>query len=79
MQFQAIWSYLKIFGAIWSYLELFGAVWTYLDLFVPIWTHLDLFGNFPTFHRISLLGQFGLVVAMSVWVRVCLSPSHAFF
>ena len=35
---------------------------------------------FFDFHRISQLGRFGLVVAMSVCLFVCcLSPSHAFF
>ena len=31
------------------------------------------------FHRIGPLGRFGLVVAMSVRLFVCLSPSHAIF
>ena len=31
------------------------------------------------FHRIGLLGRFGLEVAMSVCLSVCLSPPHAIF
>ena len=45
-------------------------VWNIYKMCLNNWVH---------FHRIGPLGRFGLLVAMSVCLSVCVSPSHAFF